>query len=252
MVGDVSSVTDIGNLHNYKGGWNPGFSGSFGYDYPNYLSDALAISLAGITNPDQPVVSTETGYTNAIATQDNQVGYPPGTVAPYDANSVSEAIAGTYMPRVPLTAWQSGIQRTYVNELVSSPGLDYGLLRGDGTPKPAFLTLSNLLYLLSDPGPAFQVTPLSYSIFGGDSTLQHLLLQQRDGSYYLVLWLESSTSDNFRGVARRPHHANIPDQQRPRPPLDQQRIDRSLDASSRAISRERRPRHHCARLLGKQ
>jgi hypothetical protein len=197
QVGNVAEYTGYGNLHNYKGGWNPGFAGSWGYDYVNYLSDALAIQLAGITNPGQPVMSTETGYTNAIATETTQLGYPAGTLEPYDANSISEANAATYMPRVPLMAWLNGIQRTYIYELLSSPGEDYGLLRGDGSQKPAFLALENLIGTLMDTGYSFTPTPLAYTITGGDSTMRHLLLQKRNSKYYLVIWLESSIYNKF-------------------------------------------------------
>ena len=197
LVGDVSQYTDAGNLHNYKGGWNPGFAGSWGYGYVNYLSDALSIQLAGITNPNQPAISTETGYTNAVVAQSTQLGYPPGTFMPYDANSISEADAATYMPRIPLMAWLNGIRRTYIYELLSSPGEDYGLLRGDGSQKPAFLALANLINLLADTGYSFTPQPLQYTITGGDSTVQHLLLQKRNTRYYLIIWLEASIYNKF-------------------------------------------------------
>jgi hypothetical protein len=71
---------------------------------------------------------------------------------------------------------------------VSSPG--YGLMNGDLSPKPAFRALKNLLSTLSDSGGAFTPGALPYVISGGDSNLNHLLLQKSDGSYWLVLWLE--------------------------------------------------------------
>ena len=197
LLGNVSAYTGIGNMHNYKGGWNPGFAGSWGYGYVNYLSDALAIQLAGITNPGQPVMSTETGYTNATAPHSTQLGYPTGTDEPYDANSITEGDAAIYMPRVPLIAWIDGIQRTYIYELLSSPGEDYGLLRGDGSVKPAFESLEKLIHFLEDPGPPFQVQPLAYTISGEVPTMQHLLVERRSGKYYLFLWLETPIYDKF-------------------------------------------------------
>jgi hypothetical protein len=200
QIGNVSQYTAIGNLHNYKGGWNPGYAGSWGYGHTNYLSDALSVQLAGITNPGQPVISTETGYTNAIEAAPSQLGYPSGTQLPYDANSITEADAATYMPRIPLMARLNGIAMTFIYELLSSPGQDYGLLRGDGSKKPAFFALKNLMDELSDPGEPFTVQPLDYTITGGDETLQHLLLQKRNGRYFLTLWLESSIYDKHAGV----------------------------------------------------
>jgi hypothetical protein len=209
QVGDVSQYTVIGNTHNYKGGWNPGYAGSWGYGYANYLSDALSIQLAGVTNPGQPVISTETGYTNAIATKATQIGYPAGTQLPYDANSITEADAATYMPRVPLMARINGIAMTFIYELLSSPGEDYGLLRGDGSKKPAFFALKNLMDALSDPGEPFTVRPLHYAITGGGATLQHLLLQKRNQRYFLALWLESSVYNKQSGVSTPVQPENI-------------------------------------------
>ena len=56
-----------------------------------------------------------------------------------------------------------GEKRTYTYELIDEfddPGktnaeANFGLLRRDWTPKPAFAAMKNLLGLLSDPGPAF-------------------------------------------------------------------------------------------------
>jgi hypothetical protein len=196
-AGNVSGYTSYGNMHDYKGGWNPGFAGSWGWGYTNYLSTALSIQLAAITNPQQPYLTTETGYTNAVAEQDPQLGYPIGVDLPVDANAITEADSATYMPRLLLMGWLNGVKRTYLYELLSSPGQDYGLLRGDGSQKPAFGAVSHLLTLLSDPGPAFTLKPLTYTLTGGDNTTQHLLLQKRNGSYYLVLWLESSVYNKF-------------------------------------------------------
>ncbi len=201
QVGYVGQYTAVGNIHNYRGGWNPGYAGSWGYGHTNYLSDALSLQLAGVTNPGQAVISTETGYTNATAANATQPGYPFGTTLPYDANSISEADAATYMPRIPLMGRLNGVEMTFIYELLSSPGQDYGLLRGDGTKKPAFFALKNMMDELADPGEPFTVKPLSYTITGGDATLQHLLLEKRDQCYYLVLWLESSVYNKQSGVA---------------------------------------------------
>ncbi len=200
LIGDVSAFTSIGNIHNYKGGWNPEFAGSWGYGYVNYLSDALGIYLAGITNPGQPVMSTENGYTNAIAAQPKQKGYPLGTYLPYDANSIPEADAAIYMPRIVLSGWMNGIERTYIYELLSSPGEDYGLMRGDGSRKPAFDALMQLIRFLKDPGAPYSVRPLTYTIGGQVSALQHLLVQRRTGQYGLILWLDSPVYDKFANV----------------------------------------------------
>jgi hypothetical protein len=209
LLGNVSACTSIGNMHNYKGGWNPGFAGSWGYGYTNYLSDALAISLAGITNPNQPVMSTETGYTHATYTKTTQLGYPAGTLEPYDANSISEEHAAVYIPRIALTGWIDGIERTYIYELLSSPGEDYGLMRGDGSLKSGFGALEQLLNYLDDPGPAFEVQPLAYTISGVVPNMEHLLVQKRNGKYGLILWLESSIYNKFLDASTPVNPVNV-------------------------------------------
>jgi hypothetical protein len=69
------------------------------------------------------------------------------------------------------------------------------LLRGDLSQKPAFVAVKNLLSTLADSGASFTPGSLSYAIAGGDATLNHLLLQKQDGSFWLVLWLEQSSWD---------------------------------------------------------
>jgi hypothetical protein len=105
-------------------------------------------------------------------------------------------VQAAYVPRSLLLAYRHGIARTYLYELldeVSSP--DYGLMDDTVTPKPAYNAVQNLISTLSDKGSAFTPGALSYSIEGGDATLNHLLLQKRDGSFWLVLWLEQSSFD---------------------------------------------------------
>ena len=93
-------------------------------------------------------------------------------------------------------AYKSGLQRTYLYELldeVSSPG--YGLMEENLTPKAAYTALSNLIALTADPGATFTPGQLEYQINGEDANLQQILLQKRDGSFLLILWVGSSGYD---------------------------------------------------------
>jgi hypothetical protein len=91
---------------------------------------------------------------------------------------------------------------------VSSPG--YGLLHGDLTPKPAFTALQNLLSLLNDSAAgSFTAGSLQYSITGAVPALNHLLLEKRDGSFWLVLWLEESSWDPVNATPISVSPANI-------------------------------------------
>ena len=55
--------------------------------------------------------------------------------------------------------------------------------------------MKNLLGLLSDPGPAFTPGALDVVLTGSKSGVQEVLLQKRDGTFYVALWLASSSWD---------------------------------------------------------
>ena len=68
-------------------------------------------------------------------------------------------------------------------------------LPDSSSPKPAFTALKNLIALLRDDGSAFKAASLSYSLNGYVNNLHHTLLQKRDGSFYLALWVEGYNWD---------------------------------------------------------
>ena len=189
-LGDVSADLDFGNIHSYPFG-NP----------PDKLGTAIA--RAELNSGQKPIWATETGYHTAL----NWSGeHPP----------VSEAAMATYVPRLFLEYFRWGIVRTFSYELLDEwpdPGLDeresdFGLLRNDLAPKPAFDALRNTIAILEDPGAPFDPTALDYSLseggvaFSGPESpgLHKVLLQKRDGSFYLVLWRTSSVWDPATGA----------------------------------------------------
>jgi len=179
-LGNVAKYFNYGNLHNYPGGNNPGTTGWGGADAEGngYGGLAWQMDLLNLTSPNLPVVTTETGYFNTVAK---------------GGDGVPEAVSAVYLPRMLLTQWAAGIQRTYLYELVSEGGQDYGLFRADWSAKPGFYAISNLLNLMSDPGTAYTPSPLYMGMTGGDGNFHHLLFGKRDGSYYLAVWLEESS-----------------------------------------------------------
>jgi hypothetical protein len=183
-AGNIASQISYNNLHVYFGGRNPGTIGWGGGDAQgnSYGSFAWWIDQANLDAPNVPDIITESGY----------VAFPQ-TVFPY---TIPESVEASYTPRTFLLAFNHGIKRTYAYELVdeiTSPG--YGLLRDDLSEKPAFTAVKNLMSTLSDPGAGFSTGKLGYFVGGADSTLAHTLLQKRDGSFWLVLWLEQSSYD---------------------------------------------------------
>lgn len=181
LLGNVGHLIDRGNLHNYFAGREPGTPG-WGAD--GYGSIEWNLRNARPYADGKPIVTTETGYSDD----------------PSRAGHVPPSIAAIYTPRVVLEQYLHGIERTYIYELCDpEPGggadAGYGLLHRDGSPKPAFTALKNLLTLLADPGPAHAVQPLNAVIDGGGANLHRLAFQKRDGSYYLALWVEASVYD---------------------------------------------------------
>jgi hypothetical protein len=176
---DVSGSLDYGNIHSYPNAEPP-------EDNVSRLL-ATATQMSG----SKPVMATETGYHTAV----NWSG---------DHKPASEAAQATYTPRLFLEYFRRGIARTFSYELVDefpNPGHDesesnFGLLRNDLSPKPAFDALRNLTTILADPGPAFAPGRLGYTVSGDQNDLHQLLLQKSDGSYYLALWRSSSVWDS--------------------------------------------------------
>jgi hypothetical protein len=175
QFGDASRWLDEGNLHPYPGGEEP--------DRDSHMQEQLR---AGAVNAgSKPIQATETGYHNSVEAPAD-LGHPPA----------SEEAAGTYMPRLFLDYFRRGIVRTFAYELLDERAdperrdinASFGLLRNDYSEKPAFIALQRLIALLRDPGPRFAPGRLDYSLDGAPPGLRRVLLQKRDGSFYLALW----------------------------------------------------------------
>jgi uncharacterized protein YjdB len=179
FIGDISAYMDAGTLHPYPSGGIP--------------TAALASSetaLAVLNGANKPWWVTETGY--HTAPNATQMLYQPG---------VSETAQGKYVARLYLDYFNAGIIHTSVYELIdersdgTNAEMNYGLLHNDGSPKPAYTALKNMLGLLADPGSTYSPSTLSYSLAGATSTIRHALFQKRDGRFYLVLWNDVSVYD---------------------------------------------------------
>lgn len=183
-LGSVAASINYGNVHDYPSWRNPGTPGSYGWGFGNYGSIPWALQMEGVSAPKLGVMATETGYTNATNTP----------------NYVPESVSAVYMPRLLLQQYLDGIKRTYIYELLSSGGEDFGLLRSNGYKKPAFFAASNLLNLLSDPGASFTTTPFPITITGGNSNVHSILFEKRNHTYYLAVWVELPRYDGSKGV----------------------------------------------------
>lgn len=116
---------------------------------------------------------------------------------------MSEAAEAKYLPRLLFVYFQRGMAKAYKYEFLDlKPDPEFtdmerhfGLVRVDGTPKPSFHALANLIQLLADPGPTFTPGSLEWQLKDTPANLQHLLLQKRDGRFWLVLFQEAVSFD---------------------------------------------------------
>jgi hypothetical protein len=139
------------------------------------------------------VVFTETGYHNAL---DATTGQPP----------TSEQAAAVYLPRALVTAFGSGVRRTFVYELLDEkpdPGLvdpeqHFGLLRQDLSPKPAFVAIQTMIRALQTSPGAGSAGPRAWTLDvrgGTDDDVDRLDLVRRDHSRVIALWRPVSVWD---------------------------------------------------------
>ena len=182
QLGDVSANVDFGNWHIYSGGQYPEATGK------GSLGD-YQVQARGLYS-GKPVVASEAGYHSAM-----NVPAPKHRPTP-------EKIIARYLPRQMLWDLKQGIVRTYVYELIDSfnkgdtdPESNFGLIRYDGTRRPAFAAIKNLTGIFSDSGAVPHPQTLDWSQSSKDDAIQSMLFQRSDGSFLLALWLGVSAWD---------------------------------------------------------
>ena len=186
LAGNLGGLVALNSVHVYFGGRNPGSPGWGDYDAQgnSFGSFNFWLDQAALDVPNLPTQIGETGYLAF-----------PSTSTPY---TVPESVAASYVPRTMLLAFKHGYDKTFFYQLIDDPTSPqgYGLLHSDFSPKADFTALQSLLSLLSDAGGSnFTPGSLPFTILGGDSNVNHLLLQKSDGSYWLALWLEEPSWD---------------------------------------------------------
>jgi hypothetical protein len=182
-LGDLSAYLDLGNMHPYAAGHPRSQHWGWG------LSMERAIAEAQKVSGNKPILVTESGYHNRVENQDH-----PG---------VTELAEAKYLPRLLFVYFNRGMTKAYKYELLDlkpDPGFTdlekhFGLVRTNGTPKPSFYALKNLLHLLADPGPAAPAGSLTFQFFGATNNMYHTLLQKRDGTFWLALFQEAVSYD---------------------------------------------------------
>lgn len=186
-AGDLSSWIDYSNIHHYMAGRHPESSGWGSNAYGSIAWTIAQLSAKqNVANPGA-LAATEGGNATADSALAN--------------NQWSVEAHGKYIPRYYLTHFNAGYKWTCiyrVEDFISdinnnSDGeRNFGLIKSDGTPKPAYYAVKNLINLVKDPGPEFSPNSVDYTLSGNTADVQSTLLQKRNGEFYLCLWLAKS------------------------------------------------------------
>jgi hypothetical protein len=180
QLGNIGPYLTSNNLHIYFGGRSPGTQGwgscnSFGHCYG---SIAWWLDNANVDAPGIASYVTESGY-NQTTTTDTPYVVPDTIAAIYTVQTVFEMMA-------------HGIQRSYLYELMDDPSSPMmGLMTSAIAPKPSYSMIAALIHYLEDPGASFTPGSLQYTLSGSTANVDHLLMQKRDGSFYLALWINA-------------------------------------------------------------
>lgn len=187
---------DYANAHSYAGGQMPSAS-------PNFRDPYLLLGK-GATLP--PLAATESGYHTCLGNTKVIAGAQSG---------VSHRTHQKYIPRQVAEYFNAGMAWTVIYEFAAGrpkkaeqedPEAAFGLLMPDGTPKPAYFALKDLIAELSesrwDSANQKWIRPeasapraLSFALQKAPPTVHHTLLQRSDGSFQLLLWNEVPSFD---------------------------------------------------------
>jgi hypothetical protein len=98
------------------------------------------------------------------------------------------------MTRLFFEQFNNGIARSYPYELLDEGGSNvfnnFGLIQYDLQPKPAYYGIKSIIAALNDSGSTFSPSTLTYRLNGFINNVHHTILQKRDGTYVMAIWLE--------------------------------------------------------------
>ena len=181
-LGVLDQYEDAGNLHTGTCDLNPGTS-----DPRRKI--AYTHTMLRTSTVSKPIWTTEVGFGDDLTR----------------GCAVADDTIAKYIPRTLAEKWNAGEDRIYFYQYATMPTDKVfgstGLMRADGSPKPQFTALVSLVHLLADPGAPFVPKPLDVALGGNTNDVHSTLLQRRNGSYELLLWLEVRSWDSARHEA---------------------------------------------------
>jgi len=192
QLGMQAANFDYGNLHLYYLNYNPKTAG---YGAPGtgpcasvrYGSLDYAQCNLGRVSDTKPIVCTESGWGTDLTAR----------------HEVTPAVQAKFIARMLMLHLKAGIRRTYIYQFADY-GTDgfgaFGLLRSDGSDKPAYVELEGLMRELDDTAPSKSPTALTLAVVHDFRDVESVLFEKSDGSYRLVLWVEKPAMDPRTGA----------------------------------------------------
>jgi hypothetical protein len=197
-LGEVPS--DVANAHPYTGGHmqtdehtehqmqlTREVTPSVDTAAPQQAEAGERVTLKAATEEGGALYATELGFHTAT---DSASG---NGVQPY----VSEDAQATLQLQQLLANYAAGVDRSYIYELLdegedNSEAEDrFGLVHSDGSPKPVFTALKNLLSVMKgrvSSGGTAAAQVLGVQVEGGGEATTSLVLPRADGSTVVALW----------------------------------------------------------------
>ena len=173
-LGDLSSVSDLGNLHAYSG------------ERPLDTALGQLLQLVSVVNPGQPVLVTEYGLQTAMKK--------------WQAHPFTDKVKAKYLARSMAALFaRPEVKRGFIYQLIDTdpnselddPEQHFGLLRNDGSPTKAYYAVRNIMHLLCDADSGLSPRDLKASLSGDLQNVRSFLLQKGSGVFYLVLWQDA-------------------------------------------------------------
>jgi len=155
--------------------------------------DGEKVDLKSAVEEQGAMWATETGFHTAT---DSTAG---NGVQPY----VSEKAQTVLEVQQVLANYSNGVDRSYIYELMDE-GDDnaqaedrFGLAHADGSPKPVFTALKQLLATVATGGPSgtADAAPVSVDVTGGSDVTTSVVLPRADGSTVVAIWEASPVWD---------------------------------------------------------
>lgn len=190
LMPDGTKYADSVNVHNYT--YHPGSPGVEDNKTWNAADPTSACKVDGLFgNHGRTWARQFAGYSEAELRTLPRVTTETGTTIGGD---VTEEIQGLNLLSTYLDQFARGWSHTAVyllrDRTDEAGNQSFGFFHADYTPRKGAVYLHNLTTILADDGPPSAPARLQYTLRPRPATVHDLLLQKRDGTFFLVVWNE--------------------------------------------------------------